>query len=170
MVAVLYSIGWVVAAFKFADRNWQRYYPSLLFASIANLLYELICYQHQLWQLEPNGLPAATIPMLLLILIGMPLSTWIYLSRYPMKRGLSVQAAYILLFIALFILLEYISVKCGAITYHNGWNLLWSLFFNLVTFIVLRIHFQKPLAGLMMSAVYTGMLIVLFDVSFDKMK
>ncbi|MBD2867191.1 CBO0543 family protein [Paenibacillus arenilitoris] len=170
MVAIIYSSLWILAAFKFGDRNWERYYPTMLFAAIGNLLYELICYDFQLWQLEPNGLPVAMIPILLLITVGMPLSTWIFLSRYPEDKGVLGKAGYILLFIAIFILLEYISVLTGAITYHNDWNLFWSFLFNIVMFIMLRIHYRKPLFGLMLSAAYTGLLIVMFDVTFDKMK
>ncbi|MGO4272152.1 CBO0543 family protein, partial [Paenibacillus sp. TAF58] len=94
MVAILYSVLWLLAALRFADRNWAQYYPTLLFAALCNGLYELICYQHQLWQMEPNGLPVAMIPILLLILIGMPISTWVYLSNYPRNRKLLSQACY----------------------------------------------------------------------------
>ncbi|RCW46596.1 CBO0543 family protein [Paenibacillus prosopidis] len=170
MVAIIYSILWILVAVKLADRKWQRYYPTMLFAAIGNLLYELICYEYQLWQMEPNGLPLALIPMLLLIMIGMPILTWVYLSWYPTGRGLLARAGYILLFTAIFVLLEYISVKCGSITYHNGWNLLWSLFFDIVMFIILRIHYRKPLIALILSLFYIGFLIIWFDVPFEKMK
>ncbi|MDF2958485.1 MAG: hypothetical protein K0S39_220 [Paenibacillus sp.] len=170
MVAILYSTLWILAAFKFADQNWQRYYPTMLFAALGNLLYELICYQHQLWQMEPNGLPVALIPMLLLISIGMPLSTWIYLSTYPTERGIWSKTKHLSLFTAIFVLLEYVSVKCGAITYHNGWNLFWSFLFDIVMFIMLRTHYNKPLLGLVMSLAYTVLLIMMFDVPLEKMK
>ncbi|AFC33217.1 hypothetical protein PM3016_6602 [Paenibacillus mucilaginosus 3016] len=170
MVAVLYSLLWILAAFRWADRNWERYYPTLLFSVIGNCLYELLCYRYPLWQMEPNGLPAAMIPILLLILIGMPLSTWVYLSLYPSGGGWLAQARHILAFTAVFILLEFVSVKCGSITYHNGWHLGWSLLFNIFMFIMLRIHFLKPLTGLVLSAAYTLLLMSLFHVSLDKMK
>ncbi|MCY9691537.1 CBO0543 family protein [Paenibacillus alginolyticus] len=170
MVAILYSVLWLLAALWFADRNWEQYYPTLLFAALSNGLYELICYQYQLWQMEPNGLPVATIPILLLILIGMPVSTWIYLSNYSRNRKLLSQAYYIIFFTGIFVLLEFVAVKCGSITYHNGWNLLWSSFFDMIMFIMLRIHYRKPLLGLLMSVPYTGLLMIIFKVGFDKMK
>src|SRR3954468_14674437 len=86
MIAIIYSVIWIIASFKFADRNWKLYYPTMLFASLGNVLYELVCYKYQLWQMEPNGLSFAMIPMLLLILIGMPISTWIFLSKYPFGK------------------------------------------------------------------------------------
>ncbi|MFC5653572.1 CBO0543 family protein [Paenibacillus solisilvae] len=170
MVAILYTILWILAAIRFADRNWERYYPSLLFAALFNGVYELICYRYPLWQLEPNGLPAAMIPILLLTLLGMPLSTWVFLSNYPKQARILPQIYYIGFFTAIFVLLEFVSVKCGSITYHNGWNLLWSLLFDMVMFTMLRVHFRKPLIGLLLSIPYAGLLMIIFKVTFDKMK
>jgi hypothetical protein len=170
MIAILYSVLWIVAAFKFADRNWLRYYPTLLFAALGNALYELICYKYQLWQMEPNGLPFAMIPILLLTIIGMPLSAWIYLSKYPFEKGVVLEAIYIGIFSGLFLILEYLSIKGGAITYHNGWNLKWSLLFVIVMFLVLRIHYKRPLFALVISVIFIAILCSVFNVTFDKMK
>lgn len=170
MIALLYSILWIVASFKFADRNWQQYYPTILFAALGNALYEVICYKYQLWQMEPNGLKYAMIPILLLILIGMPLSTWIYLSNFPFKKGILKQIIYISIFLALFVILEYIAIKVGSITYHHDWNLFWSFIFVVVMFIILPIHHYHPLLALILSAVFAIILCLIFNVSLDKMK
>jgi hypothetical protein len=170
MIAILYSFLWILAALKFADRNWLPYYPTLLFASLGNALYELICYKYQLWQMEPNGLPVAMIPICLLIFIGMPISTWIFLSKYPYSKGISSQVLYIAFFVTIYIILEYFSVKGGAITYHHNWNLLWSLLFVIVMFIIIRIHHRRPMFALILSTIFTGFLCIIFDVTFNKMK
>ncbi|MEH7502794.1 CBO0543 family protein [Neobacillus drentensis] len=170
MIAIIYSVIWIIVAFKFADRNWKLYYPTMLFASLGNALYDLICYKYQLWQMEPNGLPVAMIPILLLILIGMPLSTWVYLSKYPFRKGVRFQALYIAFFTVIYIILEYVSVKGGSITYHHHWNLLWSLLFVIVMFTIMRIHFKKPLLALILSAIFAIFLCLVFDVTLDKMK
>ncbi|MEO2076318.1 MAG: CBO0543 family protein [Bacillus sp. (in: firmicutes)] len=170
MIAILYSFLWILAALKFADRNWLPYYPTLLFASLGNALYELICYKYQLWQMEPNGLPVAMIPICLLIFIGMPISTWIFLSKYPYSKGISSQVLYIGFFVTIYIILEYFSVKGGAITYHHNWNLLWSLLFVIVMFIIIRIHHRRPMFALILSTIFTGFLCIIFDVTFNKMK
>lgn len=170
MIAILYSILWIVAAFKFADRNWQRYYPTILYSALGNALYDLLCYKYQLWQMEPNGLPYAMIPILLLILIGMPISTWIYLSKYPHEKSIYVQAIYIGVWVIAFVLLEYFSVLGGAISYHHNWNLTWSAIFVIVMFIVLKIHYHKPIIAIIISVVFALFLCLIFDVSLDKMK
>jgi hypothetical protein len=170
MIALIYSVLWIIAAFKFANRNWKHYYPSMLFASLGNALYEVVCYKYQLWQMEANGMPAAMIPILLLILIGMPLSTWVYLSKYPFGKGIYSQVLYIAFFTVAFILLEYIAIKGGSITYHHQWNLLWSLIFVIVMFVIIRIHFLRPFIALIISVLFVIFLCTVFDVTLDKMK
>lgn len=170
MVAIVYSLLWIIASFKFADRNWKQYYPTLLYAALGNVTYELLCYRYQLWSMQPNGLPYSMIPILLLSFVGMPLSTWIYLSRYPSLKSVTLQGLYILMFSVLFVIMEYVSVKLGAITYRNGWNLTWSLAFVLVMFTMLRFHFKRPLHALILSVFITLTLCMIFDVNLSKMK
>ncbi|RAP78564.1 CBO0543 family protein [Paenibacillus montanisoli] len=170
MVALVYATLWIIASLKLADRNWKPYYPTLLYAALGNGLYELLCYNYPLWRMEPNGLQYSMIPILLLTLIGMPLSTWIYLSHYPSGKRLSFQALYIGLYCIVFVILEYVSVKLGAITYHNDWNLLWSLSFVIIMFVMLRLHFLRPLIALMLSVAVSVSLCLIFTVTLDKMK
>jgi hypothetical protein len=170
MIAILYSILWITAAIKLGDRNWLKYYPSMLYAALGNALYELICYKYQLWQIEPNGLPVAMIPMLLLTLIGMPFSTWIYLSKYPFEKELKFQAFYIGIFVAVFTLLEYFAVLGDSITYHHNWNLGWSALFSILMFVMLRLHYNKPLLALALSTALALILCMIFNVTLDIMK
>jgi hypothetical protein len=170
MIAILYSILWIAAAIKLGDRNWLKYYPTMLYAALGNALYELICYKYQLWQMEPNGLPVAMVPILLLTLIGMPLSTWIFLSKYPFKKRFIFKILYLGIFVLLFVLLEYFSIKIGAISYHHHWNLLWSTIFCIIMFIMLRIHFERPLLALLLSTAIALTLCMIFNVNFEIMK
>ncbi|MEH7086589.1 CBO0543 family protein [Neobacillus drentensis] len=170
MIAIIYSIFWIIAAFILADRNWKPYYPTMLFASLGNALYELLCYNYQLWKLEPNGIQFSMIPIILLTLIGMPLSSWVYLSKYPFKKRAHTQAIYIALYTGIYILMEYLAIKGGSITYHHHWNLLWSILFVIVMFIIMRIHFKKPILALIFSAVFALFLCMVFNVTLSKMK
>ena len=170
MVAIVLSISWIIAAMKFGDRDWSKYYPSMLFAALGNALYEILCYKYQLWTMEPNGVVYSIIPMLLLILVGMPLSTWVFLSKYPYKLSIYIKGIYVSFFVVVFIVLEYVAVKLGSISYHNGWNLGWSLFFVIVMFIVIRIHFTRPILALLISIPFSLVLCMIFEVTLDKMK
>lgn len=171
MVSVIYSILWIIAALKWGDwKNWRKYYPTLLFAAVGNLLYEVVCANYPMWAMEKNSLPNRTLSILLLSIIGMPVSTFVYLSKFPFKKTKRRQSLYILLFVFVFIVLEYIAVKFGSITYHNGWNLAWSTLFVVIMFPILTIHHRHPVIALLCSILVTIGLSVMFDVTLDKMK
>lgn len=170
MIAVLYSLLWIGAAFKYGDRQWEKYYPTMLFSAIGNFLYELLCYEYPMWNMEPNGLPAAMIPILLLTLVGMPVSTWIFLSNYPAGGRLYHKAGYIALFTTIFIAMELFAVTYGSITYHNDWNIMWSLIFLIAMFPIIRLHFTHPLIAWGVSLILIYLLMLIFDVNFSKMK
>ncbi|OXM87701.1 CBO0543 family protein [Paenibacillus rigui] len=170
MVAVVYSVLWIISSFKLVHwRLWYTYYPTALYAAIGNLLYEVICDDYPLWQMEPNGLPNQTMPEILLIVIGMPLSTLVFLSHFPEQRFIK-QLLYIIGFVLLFLVMEWISVHYGSITYHNGWNLYWSILFDLIMFPLLRIHYRNPLLCLCLSAVFVAFLSITFQLTLDKME
>lgn len=114
----------------------------------------------------PNG----TLPALLLILIGMPVSTIIFLSQYPGGKPIGKRIAYNGLFVVIYVILEYVAVVLGSITYHHGWNLLWSTLFVIVMFPILRIHQRNPLRALLLSACFIFFLAFVFELTFDKMK
>jgi hypothetical protein len=120
--------------------------------------------------MKANGLPNQTLPVLLLSFVGMPLSVFIYLFHYPKRTTMAKQALYILFFVVLFVILEYVSVQFGAITYHNGWNLLWSLLFDCAMFIIIVIHHRKPKIALLLSVGLIILLSAIFELTFDKMK
>jgi hypothetical protein len=171
VIAVFYSMLWVIAAWRLADwRHWRDYYPTMLFAAVGDLFYELIAKDYPMWAMEPNGLPSSIIPMALLAFIGMPLSVFVYLSRFPENRTPIIRLLYILLFTAIFVALEHFSVVFGAITYHHGWHLGWSLLFDIVMFFILYVHHKSPVKAMLLSAVFITALSLLFDLDFDKLE
>ncbi|MGV3466067.1 MAG: hypothetical protein ACO1OT_12335, partial [Heyndrickxia sp.] len=93
-----------------------------------------------------------------------------YLSKYPYEKSIFSKGIYVTIFILAFIILEFISVKMGAITYHHGWNLWWSLFFVTVMFAIIRLHFTRPLMAIILSIPFALLLCMIFNVTLDKMK
>jgi hypothetical protein len=171
LVAVIYSLLWLVATGLFADlKRWRIYYPTMLYAAVGNLMYDLICYSYPLWELEANGLPNQTIPSMLLVLIGMPFSTFVFLSNYPAVKPLWHRIAYCSLFVGIFVVLEWISLLTGSITHHHGWNLAWSGLFNCMMFPFLLLHHRRPLVALGLSVPLVLLLMAMFDVTLDRMK
>jgi len=171
MVSVAYSALWIMASYWFVKwKDWKLLYSTALFSSVANLLYEVICYRYPLWAMEPNGLPNVTLNILLLSLIGMPLSTMIYLSYFPFERKWLAKLLYISFFVVLFVVMEYFAVLFGSITYHNGWSLFHSFLFDIGMFTILYVHYKNPLYAWILSAILGFSIAGLFDITLDKMK
>src|SRR5690606_5819934 len=117
-----------------------------------------------------NGLPNQTLPNLMVVFISLPIATMVYLSQFPEKKSRLTQALYTSLFMLIFIVFEYACIQFGAITYHNGWNFYWSIAFVVVMFLVIRIHYRRPLWAMILSVVLIMLLANIFDLSLDKMK
>lgn len=170
MISVIYSIFWIAASWWLVNwKEWKQYYPTALFSAAANLLYEVICSEYQLWSMEPNGLPNRTLNILLLSVIGMPLSTLVYLSNYPFKKSLRKQSLYISVFILGFTVMEYLAVQFGSITYHHGWTLFHSILFDISIFVILLIHYKNPIWAWLLSTVVLLIVLMNFNIGFDKM-
>lgn len=171
MVSLVFSIFGIMVSWWLADwDNWKLYYPTVLFSMAANLFYEVIFSEYPMWSMEPNGLPNRTLNILLLSLVGMPLSTLLYLSYFPFEHAMVFKIGYILLFIVLFVLMEYVAVRLGSISYHNGWKLLYSALFDIAIFVILLVHFFYPLWAWAMSFGVLGVMLVKFKVGFAKMR
>lgn len=171
MVSLLYSIFWIVASIWLVKwEQWKQYYPTALFTMVANLTYEVIFAEYLLWAMEPNGLPNVTLNILLLSLIGMPLSTMIYLSNFPFEKSRWKQVGYISLFVLGFTVMEYVSMLLGAITHHHGWTLFGSFLFDIAMFSIILIHFSRPLLAWALSFAVLFVMAWLFGLDFSKMR
>ncbi|WP_134705170.1 CBO0543 family protein [Ammoniphilus sp. YIM 78166] len=171
MVSVVFSIFWIIASWWLADwENWMLYYPTMLFSMVANLIYEVVFSEYPLWAMEPNGLPNRTLNILQSSLVGMPFPTLLYLSHFPFGHALVFKVGYMLLFIGLFVLMEYVAVRFGSISYHQGWKLLYSAFFDIGIFVILLVHFFYPLWAWAMSFGVLGVMLVKFKVGLAKMR
>ena len=158
----------VIAAWKWGDwRNWKLYYPTMLFIALGNLTYCLLTCNFPLWQYESPLLQTTTIN-LLTSLIGFPLTILIYLTYFP--KILAKQIMYIVAWIAYFTLAEWLSYKLEFFSYHNGWNIWWSLLFNCIMFPTLWLHHKRPLWALSFSLVVAVFVLIYFKVPFSSMK
>lgn len=116
--------GSLLAAWRWGDwRRWPRYYPTLLYVMVANLLAGYITYQHPLWDFNADALAASeTTVELLNTFIVLPATTLVYLGNYPAAGPLR-QTGYVLAWVALFAAVETADTLLGGICYFNGWSL-----------------------------------------------
>jgi hypothetical protein len=154
---------WVLADYKWADwRNWKKYYPTILFMSLSNLIYIILTYNHPLWELI-DPIFKVTFTILLMTIIIWPASVLLYLTRFPKNDDFK-KVIYVLKWITLFILIEWILLQFNQYRYSNGWNIWCSLAFNTVMFPLLKIHYEKPQLAWLFAFILGASIIYFFKV------
>jgi hypothetical protein len=153
----------VISAAIWGDwKNWQKYYPTILFVMVINLAASFLTYHHILWQYNPGALVAThtTVEMINAFAL-LPAATLTFLSRLPLRRGFFYQCGYIVLWVAMFSGWEFLAhYLVGSLTYKHGWSWYASIFFDIGMFSVIRIHYSRPLWG------WAGTLIMMLIIFF----
>lgn len=100
-----YVVLFLLAAIRWGDlRNWRKYYPTVLFMIIFNLLYQVLGSQHPLWLFEKSWpFPNHTISSLVVTFTVFPATVLLYLSHFPATR-LFKAVSYILLWNVVYLL------------------------------------------------------------------
>lgn len=149
-------------------RNWKNYYSTILFFMLGDFLYNFLLYNKSMWIFHDLVLPNHTMITILAMTISYSATVLIYLGMFP--KGWKKRSLWFLLWSGLFLSLEYINSKLGFITYHNGWNIWWSVLFTGVIFIILPIHYKRPLLAWFFSIVIIISLLSIFNVKISEMK
>jgi len=154
----------VFATWRWGDwRDWQKYHTTMLYVAVANLLYNFVYHDHLLWQLKPPLLFGShTIGELFYTFVVFPGSALILLTDYP--KDLKKQLFRIAKFVFIYIVLEWVLHIYGIIIYKYGWNIWWSLAWNLVMFPLWVLHHKKPLATYIVSILFVIIVTTLFPV------
>ncbi|MBD2870375.1 CBO0543 family protein [Paenibacillus arenilitoris] len=139
----------ILAVWRWGDwRNWKKYYPTMLYMSLGACVYLFLYGQDALWNPRPSLLLDKQNELLYLFVI-MPCSALLYLSNFPAK--LKSKLIHISKWILIYILVEWIGYLFHEITYNSGWNLWWSLVFDMIMFPMLILHHRRPLLALVLS-------------------
>lgn len=172
MVNAVYASIWFIALWKWGDwKQWQKYYPTILFFILGDLLYlYLLSDYYPMWRYNPPVIDGKvgisnTLVSLSIILIKYPATVLIYLAKFPVESK-GKQFIYYLFWILLYALNEWIDIKFHLIEYFNGWSYWWSIFFNMVMFYILRVHFKKPYLAWILSILFIIFLWLKFDVPY----
>jgi hypothetical protein len=171
MISIIITIFFLLFAWRFGDwKNWKQYYPSMLYMVLNAIIFNLITYEHPTWEWNDitGVFPNHTLLDVWIIFTQFPAVVLLYLTNYPktwIKKSLR-----ILLWAGIFTALELIVFQFDYIVYHNNWTLWWSIFFNIVTFIMIRLHFRRPLLTWLLSIVFITLLSIVFDLPLSKLR
>jgi len=61
-------------------------------------------------------------------------------------------------------LMEFISYITGAFSYHNNWNIGYSIIFNCLMFPILILHYKKPLLAFLVCSILAFLLMAFFEI------
>jgi hypothetical protein len=163
------NVFYLIAGLKWGDwRNWREYYPTILFLIIGDLLYNFLLYNKSMWIFHDLILPNHTLITLLAMTISYTATVLIYLGRFP--EGWKKQTLWFLLWTGIYIVAEIVNNKLGFITYHNGWNMGWSVLFTGIIFLILPLHHKNPLGAWFISVVIILSLLSIFGVKISDFK
>ncbi|SHG28254.1 CBO0543 family protein [Ornithinibacillus halophilus] len=154
--------------------NWKEYYSTILFFIACDFFANIITYNNSLWKYQETVfgqeiLMNHTIINLLIMFVAYPATIFLFIGYFPSKKWKKI--GWILFWVSLYSIVEYINLHFFTlITHHNGWNMAWSVLFNIVMFTSLRIHYRKPLLAWLIAAIWSVIIILYFNIPFTKMK
>lgn len=161
-----YAILSVFICWKWGNwRGWKEYYPTILFLIVGNLTYMVLADSKPLW--ETGGFLARCPILDFSTIVVLYASTIIlYLTFIPVLNSHLKRAAYILLWVFIYSVMEYVSYITGQFNYYNGWCFFYSVVFNIIMFPILLLHYKKPLPAWIISAAFAYLTMFLFEIPF----
>jgi len=172
---IIYVAVFLLAAIIWGDwRSWRLYYSTILFFIVGDLLKNFLFYNYWMWTYQEtmfakNILRNHTIISIIIMFIGYPSTIFLYLGRFPKSKWK--QAAWVSFWIFLYSILEYINLRfLNLINHYHGWSMTWSILFNIVMFIMFRIHFKNPLLAWGLSIIWILFLLYRFPIPLERMK
>lgn len=165
-------LGFLFSAWRWGDwKNWEKYYPTVLFMVVVNLAASFLTYHHILWKYNPDILmKTQTTVEMLNAFVQLPAVAFIFLSKFPSGTKAR-QFAYIVLWVLIFASLEFTAhYIVGSLSYQNGWSWFVSVAFDCAIFSILRLHHLKPVWAWLSVCLLTAIILVVFNFDSAEMK
>ncbi|WP_438824364.1 CBO0543 family protein [Bacillus sp. JJ1533] len=147
--------------FSHSWRDVPKYYKNMVYVSLFNALYYLLCKRHLVWEFIPNGINWLFIRVLHTIIVT-PLLVLVFLSKMP--NTLMERFIYYLRWITISFAVEYLIHKKHLILYAHGWNIFWSGILYLKMFLYSHLFTTRPVLTLFLSLFSTVFFIFKFKV------
>lgn len=167
---ILNGIIFCLSALRWGDwRHWKDYYPTILFFIMGDWLYDILTCKQTMWLYHQSIIPTSTLSNLFNnIFVYIP-TVLMYLPHFP-DKGLYKKVLYIFVWTAIYGIIEFIFHTMGLITYHNGWNFLASVLFDGILFVIIYVHYKRPIAAWLLSFIVILTLWFSFRLSISHLK
>jgi hypothetical protein len=162
LIRLILAAIFILAAYKWGDwKNWKQYYSTMMFFGFGDLIYHVVFEKRHLWEFQLDYI-AGPINELFVIFTIFFATTLLFLSNYPKK--FYHQVIYISFWVAIYMLIEILTLRVGMLKYYNGWNLWWSLLHNYIQFLLLALHHKRPLLAWTIAIIFLYIIMSVFNV------
>jgi hypothetical protein len=168
---VLLFIAFIFLAYKWGDwKNWENYYPTILYFGFFDLVFSCVYHDMPLWVHKCTiGVEIPhTIISLAWIIIIYPTTVLVYLYHFP--KGFKKDILYISLWVIFYTAMELILYLARGIEYHNNWTILASLLFNCGMFTILWLHHKSRKAAWFITLLMSVIFIQLYKIPLTLIK
>ncbi|MFD2614376.1 CBO0543 family protein [Paenibacillus gansuensis] len=153
--------------FKGDWRDWQKYGLSMFYPAACDLLYNILCQDKLLWSYHPDPhlFPRSHVAVdLLYTFLILPSVALMYLTNYPFGERAWRQCKYILLWVAGSLAVEYVFIAFGRLELMNGYRFWMEALFYPTMYLMLRLHYTRPVLTYLISIFIIWFLMSVFEV------
>lgn len=122
-------------------RRWRDFYATVLYVIIGDLAYQFVFCDYRLWFY--TGMLGHTYTALIIAFIIFPPVVILYLTHFP--SGFLKQSLYIAIWSVVNTLIELIACIINGLRYEHNWCIFWSFLLFFIAFILIRVHYRRPL-------------------------
>ncbi|WP_066392292.1 CBO0543 family protein [Neobacillus mesonae] len=151
----------LITILKGSWREIPKYYKNMVYVSLINALYYLLCRRHLVWEFIPNGVNWLAIRIVHTVIVT-PLIVLVFLSKMP--NTLFKQFIYFVRWFTISSAVEYFIHKKHLILYAHGWNVFWSGILYVKMFLYSHLFTKRPILSLFLSLCSTVYFIFKFKV------
>lgn len=148
-------------------RSIPRYSGSILYVIFFNGMYFYLCKDRLLWDFRAPILTKKALRRIQIFLIT-PLFILLFLSKFP--KTLFKRIFYIIKWIGMSLIIEWVALQRGNIVFKYGWNLRWSMFVYTFMYPFSYLISIKPLITLVLSFLSTVFLLIRFRIQIPIFK
>jgi hypothetical protein len=168
MFHIILVVASIFICYKYGDwRNWRKYYSTILFFILSNVVCILLTYNHPLCFYESEILNRTFCDLLICITVY-PSTVMLFIPHFPKKMTKII--IHISCYVAIYTIAELIGMKLGYFTHHNGWNTWCTIIFDYLMFSILILHYKKPLYAWIIGLISPHILLFIMKIPYSSIR
>lgn len=155
----------IIAGFFFGDwRHWKLYQSTVLYLIMCDLAYLVLSKHKTLWAYTATPIfGTGTMAGLAVMFMAYPANVLIYLPHFPKRWWKAV--LYVMCWVLVSWFLEWLNVRSfHELRFSHGWNLWNSGIFYVVMYVMLKVHFHRPLIAYGLSIICAAAMMWMFHI------